>query len=225
MPKHRKYTFTNNLKNIDTPEKAYWFGFIHADGSINNNGLNLEINKRDIEQIKNFNIFMQSTGVIRETAKDCVATGIYSTELSLELQSIGLIKNKSKVYQKVNIEYDLLRHYYRGLIDGDGWIVKHLNKKTLNHQYEIGLCCSHMEVIIDFEEYIKKELGVEKIGCRRKARTVNQIIIGGNNRFIKLVELLGYNEFYSMPRKLELINNGIKYINQDKLDRLSKKSH
>lgn len=219
--KHRKYTFTNNLKTIDTPEKAYWFGFIHADGSVGKYGLNLEVNKRDIKQVENFNIFMEHNGIIRETAKDCIRTDINSVNLSEELQSIGLIRNKSKIYQKVNIEYDLLRHYYRGLIDGDGWIVKHLNKKNGTSQYEIGLCCGHMEVLIDFEEYIKKELGVEKIGCRRKTRTVNQIIIGGNNNFLKLVELLGYNQFYSMPRKLELINNGIEYITQQRLFRNS----
>lgn len=35
----RKYTINENyFKNIDTEEKAYWLGFIYADGYISNVG-------------------------------------------------------------------------------------------------------------------------------------------------------------------------------------------
>ena len=62
-------------------------------------------------------------------------------------------------------------------LDGDGWIVKHLNKRTLNHQYEIGLCCGHMEVLIDFEEYVKKEL--ERIAKLMKIPKLPKKLIEG----------------------------------------------
>lgn len=42
----RKYNYNDNyFENIDTEEKAYWLGFIAADGSIVNNNRALEITK------------------------------------------------------------------------------------------------------------------------------------------------------------------------------------
>ena len=43
--KKEKYTYNHNyFENIDTKEKAYWLGFIYADGNVNKAGSTLRIN-------------------------------------------------------------------------------------------------------------------------------------------------------------------------------------
>lgn len=49
----------HNFKNIDTEEKAYWLGFLYADGSVSSkeNKIELGLAKKDyhhIEKFKNF---------------------------------------------------------------------------------------------------------------------------------------------------------------------------
>ena len=47
------------FKNIDTEEKAYWLGFIYADGYIikseKNYELGIELNYKDVEHLNKFN--------------------------------------------------------------------------------------------------------------------------------------------------------------------------
>jgi len=47
--------------NIDTPEKAYWLGFIAADGNINNRGtsLNITVQQKDSNILVSFLQFMK----------------------------------------------------------------------------------------------------------------------------------------------------------------------
>lgn len=216
MNNTRIYNFTNNLKTIDTPDKAYWFGFLYADGSVSNRGISLELHRRDYIQLQNFNDFMESTSLIKLTKKDCARTFINSVKMSNELKSIGLIQNKTKIYQKLFIDENLLQHFYRGLIDGDGWITQ--ITKNNHTQYCFGLCSSHLEILIDFKSFIINKLNVKKIGSLTQRARVNQFVINGNKNFEKIVELLGYNKYYSMPRKLELVNSAINIIKKQRLD-------
>lgn len=50
--------------NIDTEEKAYWLGFIYADGCISDNG-SLEIGLIDKEHLEKFRKFLSSKNPIR----------------------------------------------------------------------------------------------------------------------------------------------------------------
>lgn len=40
------------FENIDTEEKAYWLGFIYADGYVNNRQIELTLKESDYEHIK-----------------------------------------------------------------------------------------------------------------------------------------------------------------------------
>ena len=53
----RKYTINQNyFEIIDTEEKAYWLGFLYADGSVTKDRvITLQLSICDIEVVKNFN--------------------------------------------------------------------------------------------------------------------------------------------------------------------------
>ena len=67
-PNFRKYQCDENYFNIiDCPNKAYWLGFIAADGYIqkNNKRLTIELHMKDISHLRKFikNITRNTTGV------------------------------------------------------------------------------------------------------------------------------------------------------------------
>ena len=66
--------------SIDTEEKAYWLGFIYADGNIKTvtkkiqtYTLNITLKNSDIEHLHKFNIFMSGTVNIRQNTNSCVS--------------------------------------------------------------------------------------------------------------------------------------------------------
>ena len=65
--------------SIDTEEKAYWLGFIYADGNImtvtkkiQTYTLNITLKNSDIEHLHKFNTFMSGTVNIRQNTNSCI---------------------------------------------------------------------------------------------------------------------------------------------------------
>ena len=139
--------------SIDTEEKAYWLGFIFADGYISSSPLNpnkksvynfeLSLKSEDIEHLNKFNIFM---GHIKDNVKINNTTcnskifkrcrwSIANKHLWETLNSYGCTPRKSNTLQfpNKNIFKDesLIRHFIRGYWDGDGC----LSWKDKNHLY------------------------------------------------------------------------------------------
>ena len=131
---------------IDTEEKAYWLGFIYADGSISSQPLknltrknyNFEISlqKHDMEHLYKFNKFMKYKGnhvttreyIDKQTGKiyaSCRWT-ITNKHLWETLNNYGCIPKKSLVLKFPDISIfnntNLIRHFIRGYFDGDGCI-------------------------------------------------------------------------------------------------------
>ena len=123
----------NNCKNlnyfskIDSEEKAYLLGFIYTDGSINKklNTLSIELNKKDAEILKKIaNIFGLPHSSIKETRKNCIKLNIHSRQLCLDLFNLNVKPNKTYRKEIPIVPDDLLNHFFRGCIDGDGSITK-----------------------------------------------------------------------------------------------------
>lgn len=129
------------LDLIDTEEKAYWLGYIYADGYIYNikpraNGqidYNFELCSKgdDIEHMKKFAKFMEYEGEVKETKADnqghtrcrvCFS----SKHLWETLNNYGCTPNKSLTLQfpdkSIFVDSSLIRHFIRGYFDGDGCI-------------------------------------------------------------------------------------------------------
>jgi intein-encoded DNA endonuclease-like protein len=114
---------------IDTEEKAYLFGLWMADGGIYKNRINLSMADLDImEKAKNC---LQYTGPLRHTPskfnnKIFHQLEIYSKKLFNDLNNKGCVPNKSLML-KFPYEYipeNLIRHFLRGMFDGDGSIYR-----------------------------------------------------------------------------------------------------
>lgn len=113
---------------IDTEEKAYWLGFMYADGYVisttNEVGIGLKI--EDYEHLVKFKSFLKYSGYIkhREDTKSC-RISFLNKKIKQDLISKGCTPNKSKTLKFPSediVPNDLMIHFIRGYIDGDGYI-------------------------------------------------------------------------------------------------------
>ena len=127
------------FNKIDTEEKAYWLGFLYADGCVHSNNYEISINLIDKEHLEKFK---QAIGAINhkiteindkrsQNAKTLYHFAIKDKQLHQDLIKWGCIPQKSLVLNKIpNIPRDYTSHFLRGYFDGDGSL--HYLKGTNN---------------------------------------------------------------------------------------------
>jgi len=108
-----------------TEESAYWIGFLLADGNIHHppkrsKQLNLGLAVKDWEHLEKFKKFVGSDKPLYYN-KNGVFLSIYSNRIVEKLAEYGIVPRKSKT-AKVPESLKNNRHFWRGMVDGDGWI-------------------------------------------------------------------------------------------------------
>lgn len=144
-----KYIYNKDFfEKIDTEEKAYWLGFLYADGCINRLYRNEKIKAMDLElglcreDEEHLNKFLKSINSnipIVQKKNQLKGKTYYSskivvccTKMCRDLISNGCTPQKSLVLKfpdKSIIEDSLIRHFIRGYFDGDGCIYTNSNNK------------------------------------------------------------------------------------------------
>ena len=102
IPKSKRIHSVNEsvFEIIDTEEKAYWLGFLYADGYVGDNRLELALQAKDLEHLVKFKEFMESEHVL-EFKKNANAyrIGIGSKKICSDLTNLGCYKAKSLTLQ------------------------------------------------------------------------------------------------------------------------------
>lgn len=145
---NRKFTYDISFfKQVDTEEKAYWLGFIYADGCITNDGLELKISKKDIALLERFKKDIQSNHPIKHYVQngyregsEMIRLSIYSRELAKDLELLGAIQNKTHFIQFPDCVPDnLIPHFIRGYFDGDGSCTLYKVKGLHHYKFEVSI--------------------------------------------------------------------------------------
>lgn len=131
---HNMLKFDNTVFDIiDTEEKAYWLGFLYADGNVgtNSNIVSISLSRKDIEHLNKFNKFLKNTANVRKTITrtnnrdyETCNIAVCDKHLKEQLISLGCCPKKSlilkfpkrEIFEKENLIYDFIRGY----VDGDG---------------------------------------------------------------------------------------------------------
>ena len=146
------------FNKIDTEEKAYWLGFLYADGCVHFNNYEISVNITDKEHIEKFKAaikaFNHNITEIQDkrfqNAKTLYQFSIRDKQLHQDLIKWGCIPQKSLLINKIpNIPRDYVSHFLRGYFDGDGSL--HYLRGTNN--YRISFVGTK-----DFLNDIQKEL-------------------------------------------------------------------
>ena len=140
--------YNNELKNIDSPEKAYLLGLFYSDGCIvNHKGsycASIVLNEEDkylLEKIQSLFPFFRLVKITSH-AWELICT---KKALIEDLQLNGMLFRKSidnkEFLRFPRIPIELYSHFIRGYFDGDGSVFK---QKQGNIKIEIGGTCFYM---------------------------------------------------------------------------------
>ncbi len=215
--KSREFAACGNpsyFDEIDTPEKAYWLGFITADGMVTgfrSGSLQMVIKlaRKDRGHLEILHQELQAKRPIRDTEEWSKPPGtserkkrpasilnVCSPQVVNALVRHGVTQRKTDTVQPWNGPGRLMRHYWRGVIDGDGSI------GTYDGEAKLSLCGSR-PLVEAFLEWARGICGTTaqarqgKAGNRRYWLTA----IGGNVRLARLLAVLYDDAPVALARK------------------------
>lgn len=183
------------FKRIDAPDKAYWLGFIFADGYIvrkeKGNGqttseVAIELNEKDVKHLMKFNSSLGNGSLIKvKRQKDREIKGIhvkgghqtvtvryYSSEMYFDLVDKGVVQNKTYRPEFPKIDENYFFDFLLGVIDGDGYI-------SGDDYLSMGIVNPN----IVFLEYVQQILAKHGISTRiyTEEKWKNRLTIVGKN--------------------------------------------
>lgn len=203
----KKYHYDEHIFDvIDTAEKAYWIGFITADGYINEKRqwLSIKLQGSDIEHLYKFADFV---GCSRDavkveyhntTGKPLCCIKLYNPHIVESLVQKGLRQNKSDNEHVVEVPYKFIKDYIRGIIDGDGCI------------QEKQIDISNSEEVLSFIQNYLHETCNTHIGKMYSVDNRHRIYFY-RNRVIMLMHLY-YDNCICLDRKYNYILEHYKMI-------------
>jgi transposase len=198
----------NIFDKIDSEEKAYWLGFIFADGYISNtrNTFEIGLSIKDLSHLEKFNDFMEHESYNIKISKDNKGHqkcrwSVVNKHLWNTLNNYGCTPRKSTVL-KFPIKYipeKLKKDFIRGYFDGDGCIT--YDKKAIKP----------IATVLGTEEFlsvVKNILKDNDIVCNividkrmEKTRVLN--VSTNRNNTLKFLDYLYKNSIIYLNRKFK----------------------
>jgi len=129
----RKHSYNQRFfDKIDTEDKAYWLGFITADGCIVNNGTALEITLGSVDRshlVKFLDSIEGDCDMLKDRVQKCkdkehsaARVTVCSVDMVDDLKRQGIFQRKSGSLAFPDLTDAMLRYYLRGYFDGNGSI-------------------------------------------------------------------------------------------------------
>lgn len=204
--KKKRYSLNKNyFAEIDTEDKAYWLGFLYADGCVRKlNGkanISIGLNPKDENHLKKFIECLDSDIPITRYIHP---NGLYETsritinctKMAYDLIKWGCVPNKT--YEKIHIpsiEDHLKIHFIRGFLDGDGWI----SIKKHGKGASIGMVSNYKDILLDIQN-ILDDNNIFSI-LRKEKRGHFTLNIGRQEEQIKFINLIYNNPKIYLDRK------------------------
>lgn len=163
---------TEYFKSIDSEDKAYWLGFLMADGCVcktNKNGsydrIAIPLKSSDVDHLNKFKICIEYEGDIRTKTAIHKTKGFTYTTSQLRISSkpmcddlakYGIVPNKTGKEILPELNPILIRHFIRGFFDGDGSVMKKKSRNT----GRVSLGSSSLSILESINEFLESELGI-----------------------------------------------------------------
>lgn len=151
---YRKYFHDEDFfETIDSEEKAYWLGFMFADGYIVNNenrygqdAFGLSLAEDSLSSIEQFKKSLKANNPIRwdysriDTGRQPLCKLVLTSQKTVnDLISKGCVKQKTLILEPPkDVPDELIRHFIRGFFDGDGSLVRHQRKDSSHIAFGIN---------------------------------------------------------------------------------------
>lgn len=194
------------FKVIDSPTKAYWLGFLYADGyTTNDDRWGLELMAPDKPHMQNLLNEIEYTGVIKGRRRENTETCSFLIKNKTMTDSLilkGVIPKKTEVLEFPDIDIVnpiYYKDFIRGFFDGDGCIVykviPRIRPDRNNRIYnsickEVSFCCKS-------EKFIKK---------------LNDVLTENNIHFNFYTDIKHNNLHYLRTGKMDTIKRFFDFI-------------
>lgn len=181
------YTLNKNAFDVDfsDEESSYFLGLILADGSLSMDRLSLTIKREDgyilkrLQTLYNHNSYLRKSEVFdKRTLKTYYRATLCVKDAKIirDLNKQNILKNKSAEEKLPNIDWKTNRHFWRGVVDGDG----HVNASG---KPAVLTLVGSEEVINGFIDFSEHNVGLVS---KRKATGVQH-----KNKILYNVQLTG----------------------------------
>lgn len=214
---YRKYFHMENFfEDIDNEKKAYWLGFMFADGYIINkenrygqDAFGITLAEDSLDTLEKFKKDIEASNPInwdnsKKGQRQC-KINLTSQKTVNDLIDKGCFKQKSLILEPPKkVPENLIPHFIRGFFDGDGSIIKYERTET-STIFQINITSTYEMV-----KWIKDYIGMGQIIPERRREQTWYFTLGGNQQVIKFYHLLYENATVWMDRKYnrfqELLN-------------------
>lgn len=176
----RKYRCNHDMfSNIDSEAKAYWLGFLAADGSISEERqtVNLRLKYSDIGHVRAFAEFCGNYPVRhyaypnKVPAIDCALVSMRSPKMCSDLSRYGVVPNKSSTLRWPTLPAAMMRHFLRGYFDGDGCIStlyhgrnhERFSLSLIGNEVFLGQCSEWVQMVTGFTGNKLSKIGVNNV--------------------------------------------------------------
>lgn len=210
--------FNENYFNIiDSEDKAYWLGFLYADGYIDNISAELSLQARDKPHIKKFLSYLDADidikdKIIRLNNKDYKSNRVLlnSKIFANDLINKGCTQNKSLTitFPSENIlPLYLQNHFIRGFFDGDGCIGFYNN-----NQVNFGII-SNPNFLLEVQKILVKQcnLNFVKLIKHHTSKQVKYLNYGGSHNVYRIYKYLYKNATVFLQRKYDKFQTFLNY--------------
>jgi hypothetical protein len=210
-------SFESFFDVIGTEIKAYWLGFIMADGCVlwseksSNYGLQVVLQSRDIDHVAMLERDLGGSRwpeIIPRTKSAKLVW--YSKYLAQRLIELGVCPRKSYVEDLPAPKFpeNLARHFWRGLFDGDGSLTTQVLGPQFGLNFRVSLAGSRV-ILEEFQKWAQVEAGVryQKIVRAKNSRGESGtfvVYLGGNRQVAALTTALYQNCSRRLQRKYDV---------------------
>lgn len=200
---YRKYNINEDFfKCVNTEEKAYFLGFLYADGynQVSKNQVRLTLSSIDSEILLKFNKILEyDRPLLYLKNNKVVDLTINSKIISSDLVKLGCTQKKSfTITFPYNIIPDnLIRHFIRGYFDGDGCI-------SLNRQNDVQINITGNTIFIgQLQEILINNINASRTKLQLYKKSCS-VYWHGRNVCLKVLNYLYKDSTISLERKNKL---------------------
>lgn len=207
---------------LDTEAKAYWAGFLLADGCVirspkGSSYVVLRLSSKDEERILELRAAVGSTRPVTRHI------GRYQNSLSTirigcrpmadDLARYGVVPRKTKGHpMPEGVAPGMMRHFLRGYFDGDGHIGRRGHKTAHAMQYQVAICGTHGFCLWMQEQFclatgVSGRVSVSK-GCSR-------LDLGGNPQVSRWMEWMYADSTVFLERKRSVAMECVRLYGSD----------
>ena len=226
------------FETIDTEEKAYWLGFLYADGYVGSKdfSVGLNISLKDIEHLRKFNdalnykkgLNISETHQFNSTSNKnkngeimyMVSTVIRNKKLWTDLNNKGCVPNKSLILQfpneKIFKTKKLIYDFIRGYVDGDGTLGVYRHSKSNNKLEESLLIVGTKDFLVGVQKYLGTGFLMHKANCNNNTYRLGY----STKKAHKAADLLYKNASIYLNRKYNIYINKFAALKLGKIGEL-----